>query len=377
MGRAFATVYRIVLVGVSLAALILSIMSATSCAFIKYDHQYKDDNANDGGRFLFSLSSSSSLSSSFDVTHQRQLPQSTAMPENDDAPTDDAPTEDAPTDDAPLTTTTTTTTTTDDAMTDDGATKDVITHSNGTKTTTTKHSNGTSTVAHLHPNGTKVTTHSDGTTTITSHPTPTTTTSTGGGNNQITHAAGGTTSVVKHTNGTTTAIMKHPNGTTVTNNPDGTSTTVHNSINVVADDDSIPVNDDATSPSTSTPALGSSSSSSSSSVITGAAAATTGDAGLFCNGIQSFTITSLWNGSYQDLEDKIADDSDRNQSEELARNAAIVASLFGSVIIVILSIGGSIGWRCFCERWIVGLAAFMACVSQGITFLFFNSEQYW
>lgn len=371
MGRAFATVYRIVLVGVSLAALILSIMSATSCAFIKYDHQYKDDNENDGGRFLlFSLSSSSSLSSSFDVTQQRHLPQSTAMPENDDAPTDDAPTEDAPTDDAPLTTTAT-----DDATTDDdGATKDVITHSNGTKTTTTKHSNGTSTVAHLHPNGTKVTTHSDGTT-ITSRPTPTTT-STGGGNNQITHASGGTTSVVKHTNGTTTAIMKHPNGTTVTNNPDGTSTTVHNNINVVADDDSIPVNDDATSPSTSTPALGSSSSSSSS-VITGAAAATTGDAGLFCDGIQSFTITSLWNGSYQDLEDKIADDSDRNQSEELARNAAIVASLFGSVIIVILSIGGSIGWRCFCERWIVGLVAFMACVSQGITFLLFNSEQYW
>ena len=372
MGRAFATVYRIVLVGVSLAALILSIMSATSCAFIKYDHQYKDDNENDGGRFLFSLSSSSSLSSSFGVTHQRQLPPSTAMPENDDSPTDDAPTEDAPTDDAALTTTTT-----DDATTDDyGATKDVITHSNGTKTTTTKHSNGTSTVAHLHPNGTKVTTHSHGTTTITSRPTPTTT-STGGGNNQITHASGGTTSVVKHANGTTTAIMKHPNGTTVTNNPDGTSTTVHNNINVVADDDSIPVNDDdATSPSTSTPALGSGSSSSSS-VIAGAAAATTGDAGLFCNGIQSFTITSLWNGSYQDLEDKIADDSDRNQSEELARNAAIVASLFGSVIIVILSIGGSIGWRCFCERWIVGLAAFMACVSQGITFLFFNSEQYW
>jgi hypothetical protein len=163
--------------------------------------------------------------------------------------------------------------------------------------------------------------------------------------------------------------MKHPNGTTVTNHPDGTSTTV------VANDDSIiPVDDDATSPSTSTPALGSTSSSV---VLTGAAAATTGDAGLFCNGIKSFTITSLWNGSYQDLEDKIANDSDRNQSEELARNAAIMASLFGIVIIVILSIGGSIGWRCFCERWVVGLVALMACVSQGITFLFFNSERYW
>lgn len=353
MGRVFATIYRIVLVGVSLAALILSIMSATSCAFIKYDHQYKDDN--DGGRFLFSFSSSLS-SYSYDVTHQRWLPQSTAMPENDDAPTDDAPL---------------TTTTTDDATTDDGgATTDDITHFNGTKTTTTKHSNGTSTVAHLHPNGTKVTTHSDGTI-VTAHPTSTT----GGTKSQITHTTGGTTSVVKHTNGTTTAIMKHPNGTTVTHHPDGTSTTI------VANDDSIiPVvnDDDTTSPSTSTtPALGSTSSSSSSVVITGAAAATTGDAGLFCNGIQSFTITSLWNGSYQELEDKIANDSDRDQSEVLARNAAIMSSLFGIVIIVILSIGGSIGWRCICERWVVGLVALMACVSQGITFLFFNSERYW
>lgn len=327
MGRVFATCYRVVLVGVSLAALVLSIMSATSCAFIKYDHQYKDD-----GRFLFSFSSTRDAD-------RRGLPQSTAMSTSDtyDAPMDDTATVDAATDDA----------TTDDT-----------THFNGTKTTTTKHSNGTATVAHLHPNGTKVTTHPNGTT-VTSHPATTGT--------QVTHANGATTTVVQHPNGTTVAVLTHPNGTTVTKHPDGTTTTTHGNANSDAPATDVDDNDDIVTNAV----LGSSSA-----VTAGAAAATSGGAGLFCEGAKSISITSLWGGTFQDLENKIADESDRNQSEELARNAAIVSTMFGAVVVFVLLVGSSIGWRCFCESWIVGLVAMMACASQGITFLFFNSERY-
>ena len=108
-----------------------------------------------------------------------------------------------------------------------------------------------------------------------------------------------------------------------------------------------------------------------------AVATASGDAGLYCNGEQSFSITNLWGGSIKELEEDLADMSDSNVSEELARSAVVTASVFGLVAVFILIMESLIGWRVCCERWIVGLVAMCACVSQGVTFLFFNSERYW
>lgn len=295
MGRIFATVYRVVLVGLSLSALVLSIMSATSCAFVEFNHQYKDDR-----RHLPSLDSSSIVVGG---DRSRKLPPSSAMPDADSAPATTGY------DEQPYTTSTA---------------------FNGTTTTT--YANGTSTIADpdgtattFHPNGTATTTHPDG-----------------------------------------TAMTTHANGTATTAHANGTTTTSHA----------------GAAPSSTTAAQGSSSSAVSS--TTGGTASTAsvgataiGEAGLFCDGSKSLSVTALWGGTFQDVEDKIANASDRNQSEELARNAAIVSAIFGSLILSILAVGSIIGWRCICEGYIVGLASLMACVSQGVTFLFFNSERYW
>jgi hypothetical protein len=311
MGRVFATVYRVVLVGISLSALVLSIMSATSCAFVEFDHQYKDDGRR---RFLFLDSWSAGGDRG-----RRELPPSSAMPDQS-------------------------------ATVADGPTTTIV--ANGTATTI--HANGTTTTAHA--NGTTATIHADGTTT--------------------TIVANGTTTTT-HANGTATTI--HANGTSTTTHADGTATTTHAG---TAPHDATPAAtpDAAPSPAAAapTPAQGSSSSVSSAGAVSeGAAASASGESGLFCDGAKSLSITDLWGGTLRDVEDKIADESDRNQSEELARNAAIVAAAFGSLILSVLLLGSAIGWRCFCEGWIVGLVALMACVSQGVTFLFFNSERYW
>ena len=108
-----------------------------------------------------------------------------------------------------------------------------------------------------------------------------------------------------------------------------------------------------------------------------AVATASGDAGLYCNGERSFSITNLWGGSIKELEEDLADMSDSNVSEELARSAVVTASVFGLVAVFILIMESLIGWRVCCERWIVGLVAMCACISQGVTFLFFNSERYW
>ena len=303
MGRVFATVYRVVLVGISLSALVLSIMSATSCAFVEFNHQYKDD----GRRFLF-------LDSWSAGGDRRKLPPSTAMP--------------------------------DQSATDAYGNTTTTTHPNGTATTT--YSNGTATTTN--PNGTNTTTHSNG------------------------------TAITTHTNGTKTTT--HANGTAITTYANGTFTTTHAGAATAQIAAPAATHDAAPSPtataSVPTPVQGSSSSVSSAGAVSdGASASASGESGLFCDGTKSLSITELWGGDLKDVEDKIADASDRNQSEELARNAAIVAAMFGSLIVSVLVVGSMIGWRCFCEGWIVGLISLMACVSQGVTFLFFNSERYW
>ena len=108
-----------------------------------------------------------------------------------------------------------------------------------------------------------------------------------------------------------------------------------------------------------------------------AVGAVSGTAGLFCEAEKSFSVGNLWRGSMEELEDEIALESEMNQSEELARYFAIVATLFSFTASIVLVIESVLGWRICCEKWIVGLFALLACVSQGITFLFFNSERYW
>ena len=108
-----------------------------------------------------------------------------------------------------------------------------------------------------------------------------------------------------------------------------------------------------------------------------AVGAVSGTAGLFCEAEKSFSVGNLWRGSMEELEDEIALESEMNQSEELARYFAIVATLFSFTASTVLVIESVLGWRICCEKWIIGLVALLACVSQGITFLFFNSERYW
>eukprot|EP00584_Thalassiosira_punctigera_P002578 CAMPEP_0172547498 /NCGR_PEP_ID=MMETSP1067-20121228/17016_1 /TAXON_ID=265564 ORGANISM="Thalassiosira punctigera, Strain Tpunct2005C2" /NCGR_SAMPLE_ID=MMETSP1067 /ASSEMBLY_ACC=CAM_ASM_000444 /LENGTH=404 /DNA_ID=CAMNT_0013334591 /DNA_START=240 /DNA_END=1452 /DNA_ORIENTATION=+ len=107
-----------------------------------------------------------------------------------------------------------------------------------------------------------------------------------------------------------------------------------------------------------------------------AAASASGDAGLYCDGEQSFLVTNLWGQSVQELAEELGTMSDQNESEELARGAAVAACTFGLVAAFVLILTTLIGWRMCCERWIIALAALCACVSQGVTFLFFNSERY-
>ncbi|KAL7546887.1 hypothetical protein ACHAWF_010211 [Thalassiosira exigua] len=105
-------------------------------------------------------------------------------------------------------------------------------------------------------------------------------------------------------------------------------------------------------------------------------ATASGEAGLFCSGEQQFSVTNLWGGSIQELENEINMESDANQSEEIARNALLAAAVIGSVVTFILVAESVIGWRMCLERWFVGLISAAACLSQGLTFLFFNSERY-
>lgn len=109
----------------------------------------------------------------------------------------------------------------------------------------------------------------------------------------------------------------------------------------------------------------------------GASAIVKGDAGLFCDTDPSFTYTSLWNGgSVKAFEAEIASESDNNKSEEVARNAVLAATIVGAFMATILTIECLLGWKMCLEKWFIGFLAMVACVSQGVTFAFFNSQRY-
>ena len=104
--------------------------------------------------------------------------------------------------------------------------------------------------------------------------------------------------------------------------------------------------------------------------------ALSGSAGLFCSA-NDVSIFDIWKGTFLDSEIAIDEESAHDESEDMARNGAVVSITFGILVTFILVIETLIGWKMCCEKWIVGLLALCACVSQGVTFLFFNSERYW
>lgn len=129
-----------------------------------------------------------------------------------------------------------------------------------------------------------------------------------------------------------------------------------------------------------TPSFGANGADSTASAPTQPALVVSGEAGLFCSGETEFDIRSFWGGSVdktiEDLESEIDSESSDDQSEELARNAALASAVFGTLISFIVVLGSVIGRRMCLERVIIGIIALCALICQSVTFLFFNSERY-
>lgn len=104
--------------------------------------------------------------------------------------------------------------------------------------------------------------------------------------------------------------------------------------------------------------------------------AVSGSAGLFCSA-NDVSIFNIWKGTFLDSELAIDEESEHDESEDIARNGAVVSITFGVLVAFILVVETIFGWKMCCEKWIVGFLSLFACVSQGVTFLFFNSERYW
>jgi hypothetical protein len=104
--------------------------------------------------------------------------------------------------------------------------------------------------------------------------------------------------------------------------------------------------------------------------------ALSGSAGLFCSA-NDVSIYDIWKGTFLDSELAIDEESEHDESEDIARNGAVVAITFGVLVAFIFVVETIFGFRMCLEKWIVSLLAICACVSQGVTFLFFNSERYW
>lgn len=117
-----------------------------------------------------------------------------------------------------------------------------------------------------------------------------------------------------------------------------------------------------------------------------------GSVGLFCNEEQtisqilfgsssssseSTTFTEAEKQKLQNLQDEIAAESSNEESEELARNGAIAAFVFGAFIWLILFLECLFGGTMWCEKYVIGILGVAACICQGVTFLMFDSNRYW
>lgn len=339
MGRTFTTVYHFLLVSISISALVLSILSATSCQFLTFDHQYKGT-----GRFLYGLEITRSL-------------QTGAAAAGADAATEDALVSGAASSTPEDLAAKMTTAEKDALMAAEQEAQEALELVSGAASSTAEG------LAEKMPTAEKdalMAAEQEALEELAAK----------------TAAAGGAaeeTAAVTETVATAAAIpVAEVTATVITPTvtapapapkPYPKSPTAPTSFNLTP-----------ASPTAMKEAAGYVDAYTDNKSVVVATAS--GDAGLYCDGEKKFSVTNLWKGTIQDLEQEIVSESDKNQSEELARNAVLAATVFASVITFIVVMEGLFGWRVWFERWILGLAAIMACISQGITFLFFNSQRY-
>eukprot|EP00804_Cyclotella_cryptica_P008003 CCRYP_016019-RA/>CCRYP_016019-RA protein AED:0.27 eAED:0.27 QI:310/1/1/1/0.5/0.33/3/356/402 len=100
-----------------------------------------------------------------------------------------------------------------------------------------------------------------------------------------------------------------------------------------------------------------------------------GSAGLFC-APNDDAIYNVWKKTFIGSVNTINDDGARDESEDLARSGAVVSATLGALVALIFIVECILGLKICCEKWIVSLLAVSACISQGLTFLLFNSERY-
>ncbi|KAL7475494.1 hypothetical protein ACHAW6_001405 [Cyclotella cf. meneghiniana] len=100
-----------------------------------------------------------------------------------------------------------------------------------------------------------------------------------------------------------------------------------------------------------------------------------GSTGLFC-APNDDSIYNVWKQTFISSGNTINEETARDESEDLARNGAVVSATFGALVALILVVECMLGWKICCEKWIVSLLALSSSVSQGMTFLFFNSDKY-
>ena len=387
MGRLFSTIYHTIFVIVSISALVLTIMSATSCAFVKFDHQYKGDS-----RLLLSIkldnhhralqdtaddaAADATADEMMEDAFQSDMAEDEITPDEladmvEDVPDDidvldeglgpdvtaltedtSQPAVDEPADDEPETTTPDVTMDVDSALDEANEGPD-----SSTTLTTAEEDEAAPSIAAPSPDDIAEDEGVDF-----SAPTM------GEGEGSDETGSGKVASMPEDDQSASFGAPEDDES----NNTFGEPTTAGQGST------SSGTSEDTAGTEQSSGMYGSTSSTSTVSAMDEEAVAqVSGDAGLFCDGERSFSISNLWKGSLSDLENTIAMESDMNQSEEIARNAVIMATIFGTMAAFILVIESIVGWTICCEKWIIGLIALCACICQGITFLFFNSERYW
>lgn len=325
MGRFLSTVYRFIIVVVSVSALVLSILSATSCAFVKFDHQYKSE-----GRYL--LDSDANNDAAPVVGDGRRGGLERELQDSDPADEASGP---ASGGESPP----------ESNVTAPGLLDNLLDNIANTNITLDE-------------------TEEQVTTTIATMATTAATDLTLVGKTE--DLAAGSPAEAASTD--VPVPSPEPSGDTPAPSPDFAETSEEPEEFVPQfPADPTDTNEGASASEFTDAAKG----------AAAPVATAAGYAGLYCNGEQRFSATNIFHQSAQELAEELGEMSDFNQSEEIARGAAVAACVFGLVAAFIVTLTSIIGWRMCCERVIVGFVAIAACVSQGLTFLFFNSERYW
>eukprot|EP00585_Thalassiosira_rotula_P022966 CAMPEP_0196227010 /NCGR_PEP_ID=MMETSP0912-20130531/50695_1 /TAXON_ID=49265 /ORGANISM="Thalassiosira rotula, Strain GSO102" /LENGTH=507 /DNA_ID=CAMNT_0041506527 /DNA_START=95 /DNA_END=1618 /DNA_ORIENTATION=- len=387
MSRFFSTVYRFILVVVSITALVFTILSATSCAFVKFDHQYKtvtrflmeDSTLNNNHAAVVDGGDSDVVARGLQVTGGDETLDPT---DADNATMVDNMSSVLPLDGVNVTETVTTATTPATVDTTTPATVDTTTPATVDTTAAVTVAVGVSVASPT----------VDATVTEATSAAVTTAAVTAGATSVTSPEVAATTIAPA----TTQPDLAQPTGmgaSTLESSGDMSSSSESSGDNMSSSSESsedAPVPDknfyggetpyeDTFYGGDTPPGSSSAASEFAKAAAAGAsqaAATASGDAGLYCDGVQSFSVTNVWGSSVEELEAELGTMSDQNQSEELARGAVVLASVFGLIVPFLMIFTMSIGWRMCCERIIFGLVAMCACVSQGVTFLFFNSERY-